>query len=361
MRVMHRFRAGNPPHPRCPLGQGGGSWRVAEVGAEGTVPGYPQSMGLLCRVPVPPGASWDPGGVVGATTEAPLSLGMHLTPSQLPPSTAVPQFGGARQAGDAARGCRRSFLSHAAAAGAASCSPQGAHGWTTALGKGSELQGAGGTPRQSPAGAGSWAAGSFPKPEAPPPPRCPSPWHRACGLGWGAESRMSPLPPSPLPGGETEAREHFPRPGRVSMEMGAGVQAPSCRSPPNKGESGTLMGARPPGRASQPRPKITPPGERWASSRLGPNPAAGRGPREAAPATGVTPGPACRRPPRPPHPPASPAPLRWGRGGTAGRIESGTEGGGESHSLRPAGGRPEPPCPLLGGNIWGEQVWGASP
>lgn len=67
MRVMHRVRAGNPPHPRCPLGQGGGSWRVAEVGAEGTVPGCPQSMGLLCRTPVPPGASWDPSRVVEAT------------------------------------------------------------------------------------------------------------------------------------------------------------------------------------------------------------------------------------------------------------------------------------------------------
>lgn len=60
------------------------------------------------------------------------------------------------------------------------------------------------------------------------------------------------LPPSLLPRGETEAWERFPRPGRVSMAMGAGVRAPSCRQPPNKGESGTLMGARPLGRASQP-------------------------------------------------------------------------------------------------------------
>lgn len=48
------------PHPRCPLSWDGGSWRVAEVGAEGTVPSCPQSMGFLCPVLLLLDASWDP-------------------------------------------------------------------------------------------------------------------------------------------------------------------------------------------------------------------------------------------------------------------------------------------------------------
>lgn len=126
-------------------------------------------------------------------------------------------------------------------------------GWVPAPpGKGSEPQGAGGSPRQSPVGAGSWAADMFAEPETPP----AVPIALASCLWPRLGSREPDVSSTSLPlcflGGETEAWERFPRPGRVSMAMGAGVRAPSCRQQPNKGESGTLMGARPLGRASQP-------------------------------------------------------------------------------------------------------------
>lgn len=164
---------------------------------------------------------------------------------------------------------------------------------------------------------------------------------------------MSPLPSSlPASWGETEARECFPRLGRVSMEMGAGVQAPSCRRghPLNKGESGTLMGAQPPGRVSQPQPKIAPPGEHRTGSWPGANPAAGRGSPGSGSSQGVTPSPACRCLLRP---------VALGKGRAGGEDQEPDERRGESRSLCLADGHPEPPC-LLRGDIWGGRAWGAS-
>lgn len=284
---------------------------------------------------------------------------MRLTPSRLLLAQRWLWFGGGGEVGAAARGCCGSLLSHAVAAGTSRCSRWGARGWTAVLGLGA-----------SPAGEEGRALGCWWHPTAEP-----------CG-GWRPDSgcvcraRSSPhsahrpgvvpvlsvgerragcllsLPPSPLPGGETEARECFPRPGRVSMEMGAGVQAPSCRRghPLNKGESGTLMGARPPGRASQPQPKIAPPGEHRTGSRPGANPAAGRGSPGGGSSQGVTPSPACRRLPRP---------VALGKGRAGGEDQEPDERRGESCSLWLADGHPEPPCPLRG-DIRGGRAWGAS-
>lgn len=130
------------------------------------------------------------------------------------------------------------------------------------------------------------------------------------------------------------------------MEMGAGVQAPSCRRGCpllNNGESGTLMGARPPGRASQSRLKITPPrSAAWAAGRdRAPRP--DRGPRKWL-QPGGDPSAACRHPP--------PRPCCVGEGeGRPGGSRAGRKKR-ESHSPRPADGRPEDPC-LLRGHIRG--------
>lgn len=201
MRVMHRCRTGNPPRPRCPLGRGGGSWRVAEVGAEGTVPGCPQSMGLLCRAPVPPGASWDPGS--GSH-----SRGFSAPGDALSPLPAAPQHrGGCSLGGLGRRGPQQEvaaglFLSHAVAR---------RHSQLFSLGnlQADNSAGVGCQPRQergvsprvlvaphSRAPQGLAAGQRVRLPSQKLPPQRPSPWRRACGLGWGAESRMSPLPPS---------------------------------------------------------------------------------------------------------------------------------------------------------------------
>lgn len=315
-------------------------------------------MGCLCRAPVPPGASWDAGGG-GSRWRGSSAPGDALNP--LP--AAVGHSGGRGSGAGKAGGPQLEV-----AAGLSSPTPRlparpavfpGEPRRTTALGwvpappgKGSEPQGAGGTPQQSPAGAGSWAAGTFAEPEAPP----AVPISLASCLrprsGSGEPDVSSPSLPPRFLGGKLRLRSVSQGRGRVSMEMGAGVRAPSCWRPPNKGESGTLMGARPPGRASQPRPKITPPGERCAGSRPGPSPAAGRGSARSGSSQERPPSPACRRPP-------APAPLRWGRGGPARRIETRTEGEGEP---QPASGRrtPRAPLPAAGRGTWGGRVRGAS-
>lgn len=184
---------------------------------------------------------------------------MHLIPSQLPPWNSNGHSLGAQSGGGCGKrllwvlplsrcGCRRGQLFSL-----------GSPGRTALLGLGA-----------SPAREGERAPGCWWRPTAEP----RGGWQ--LGSGYVCRARNSPrsahrpgimpvasvgeqragclfcLPPSLLPRGETEAWERFPRPGRVSMAMGAGVRAPSCRQPPNKGESGTLMGARPLGRASQP-------------------------------------------------------------------------------------------------------------
>lgn len=321
---------------------------MAEVGAEGTVPGCPQSMGLLCRVPVPLGASRDPGG-------GSCSRGFSAPGDALNPLPAAPwhsdgcDLGGPGRWGpqqEVAAGLSSLTLRLPARPAVLPGEPAGGQqhwGWVPAPpGKGSEPQGAGGTPWQSRAGSGSWAAGTFCRARS-----SPRSAHRpgivpVASVGERRAGCLLSLPPSPLPGGETEAQEHFPRPGRVSMEMGAGVQAPSCwrGRPPNKGESGTLMGARPSGRASQPQPKITPPGERRAGSWPGPNPAAGWGSPGSSSSQGGDPQPCLPPPPRP-------GPVALGKGRAGRRIESRTEGGGEP---QPASGRrtPRAPLPALG-------------
>lgn len=150
-------------------------------------------------------ASWDSGGG-GSRSRGSSAPGDALNPLPAapplpPPSQPWPQWRGIRQAGAAARGCCGSVLSHAVAAGAARCSLRGARpgqqcwGWVPALpGKGSEPQGADGTPQQSPRGLVAGQRVRLPSQKLP--PQCPSPWHPACGLGWGVGSRMSPLPPS---------------------------------------------------------------------------------------------------------------------------------------------------------------------
>lgn len=82
---------------------------------------------LCCRVPAG----------IPVTVEAPVETppGNALNSlSAAPLAQQWPRFGGARQAGAVARGCCGSFLSHAVAAGVASCSPWGARGRTALLG-----------------------------------------------------------------------------------------------------------------------------------------------------------------------------------------------------------------------------------
>lgn len=138
------------------------------------MPGCPQSMGLLYRAPVLPGASRDPGG------------GSRSRGSSVPGDTINPLLAAPRHSDGCSLGwpCRRGPQQEVAV-GLSSLTPQlpawpavlprepaGGQqrwGWVPAPpGKGSEPQGASRTPQQSPTGAGSWAAGAFAEPDAPP-------------------------------------------------------------------------------------------------------------------------------------------------------------------------------------------------
>lgn len=148
---------------------------MAEVGAEGTMPRYLQSMVSLCWAPVLPGASWDPSG--GGSCSGGSSVpGDALNPLPAAPGTAMAVVWG---------GTERWGLQQEVAAGHSSLmlwllgQPDVLTGelvggrqcwdWVPALlGKRVEPWGAGGTPRQSPAEAGGQTAGVFAEPEAPP-------------------------------------------------------------------------------------------------------------------------------------------------------------------------------------------------
>lgn len=198
---MHRSRAGNPLHPQCLLGWGEGSWHVAEVGAEGTMPGYLRSMGSLCRAPVPPGASWDPSG--GGSRSGGSSVpGDALNPLPAAPGTAVDAVWGGRRGGGHSKrllrvtplsccGCRNSQMfslgssrvDGSAGIGCQPCRGRGLSPGVLVAPHGRALRGLAARQRVC-------------LPSQKLPPQCPSPWRRAFALGWGAEGRMSPLPSS---------------------------------------------------------------------------------------------------------------------------------------------------------------------
>lgn len=156
--------------------------------------------GFLCPALLLPGASWDPSGSGSPSGDS--SWGIIQLPLSCPPGTAMATLWGGHAGGSCGKrllwvsplprcGCRRGQLFSLGSPGADSTSGVGCQ----------THQRRGANPRVlvAPPGRAPWglAAGQrICSPSQKLPPQCPSPWHHACGLGWGAESRMSLLPPS---------------------------------------------------------------------------------------------------------------------------------------------------------------------
>lgn len=380
-----------------------GSWRVAELGAEGTVPGCARSMGPLCRVQ--PGSRW---------WEAPWMPLQHCEGS--PPASSpswAPQhsqgcgrgpaleifFGGGhsrrmpRVFPLSRRGCRHRQLfspgsSRADNAPVFGCQPLAPAPSGTGASPGTPVVVEGPVPTSPSTPQGLAPAGQAARPPA------------LCAYGGDGSSGTVPVtlasclpppfgsagpdvsPPSSLPfflgGGETEARERFPRPERGfhgNGSRGSGLPGGAAAGAPAEQERKQHIDRSPAPWARGPTPgqraaKINPPGTGAAraagagtalDARL---PAEGGAPHGKP---GASPRPLLGKRQRHGSAPA-PARLRSGRGGQHGREgeagESTKEGGGggglgQPRVLLPAPalrGCPEPPCSHRG--IYGVAVPG---